>query len=227
MNHINLADHNWLAHSINNNSLRRHLNLLHGAVIDLGCGKTPYKTDILKVADSYVGVDWINSLHDMAQVDVCTDLSRRFPFDDASFDAAVSFQVMEHIAEPSVFLFECNRILKPGGIFLLTVPFMWHVHEAPHDYYRYTSYGLEHILKKAGFGSVQVEANTGFWQMFVLKFNYHTFKYPVPLRWFFIPIWLVGQCLAPLLDYYFRQVVETASYTVLARKALVPLSKDK
>jgi len=49
---------------------------------------------------------------------------------------------------------------------------MWHVHEAPYDYFRYTRYGLEYLLNKNGFVHIEIKENTGFWQTFVLKFNF-------------------------------------------------------
>ena len=190
-----------------------------GLVIDLGCGEAPYKEDILEVADEYIGVDWENSYHESNQVDVIADLTKPLPFEDKYADTVVSFQVMEHLPEPSFFLSECYRILKPGGRIFITVPFMWHVHEAPYDYYRYTRYGLAYMLKKAGFSKMEIKENTEFWQMWVLKFNYHTRRFARgPLKYFWIPIWWFGQKISPILDKYDKNPNETASYTVLAIK---------
>ena len=80
---------------------------------------------------------------------------------------------------------EAYRILKPGRTIILQVPFMWSVHEAPHDYFRYTCYGLQHVFRKAGFMDVRVEATTGFWVMWTLKFNYQSARLirgPWPIR---------------------------------------------
>jgi SAM-dependent methyltransferase len=190
-----------------------------GIVVDLGCGTSPYKMDILKMADQYIGVDWENSLHNQSNVDVFADLTKQLPFSDNYADTLVSFQVMEHLPEPDFFLSECIRILKPAGKLFITVPFMWHVHEAPHDYFRYTQYGLEYMLKKSGFTDISVVANTGFWQMWILKFNYHSARYAHGIfRYFWIPIWWLGQVISPILDSIDSHGEETASYTVIARK---------
>jgi len=133
--------------------------LIKGRVVDLGCGTAPYKSDILKVANEYIGVDWENGLHNQFNVDVFSDLTKPLPFPQAYADTVVSFQVMEHLPEPGFFLKECYRILKCGGVIILTVPFMWHVHEAPHDYYRYTRYGLKYLLEKTGFIEVNIYEN--------------------------------------------------------------------
>jgi SAM-dependent methyltransferase len=132
----------------------------------------------------------------------------------------VSFQVIEHLPEPITFLGECLRILKPGGHLFLTVPFMWHIHEEPYDYFRYTKFGLRHILEKCGFIDIAIVENTGFWQTWVLKFNYHSLFFARGhWRYFWIPLWWLNQTIAPLLDRVNPNYRETASYTVLASKA--------
>jgi hypothetical protein len=96
---------------------------------------------------------------------------------------------------------------------------MWRFHEAPHDYYRYTRYGLDYLLAKSGFRNINIKENTGFWQMWILKFNYHTARFSRgPLKLLWIPIWWVGQTVARILDKFDVHTEECASYTVLARK---------
>jgi len=219
MNSVDKKSFNWLAHQINNRCVLDNLSLVRGRVVDLGCGTAPYTEAILSVADSYTGVDWGSSFHGSEHVDVQADLSAEVPLPDRSVDTVVSFQVMEHLKEPEVFLRECYRLLDDNGGLLLTVPFMWEVHEAPHDYYRFTRHGLEYLLEKVGFAQVRITENTGFWQTAVLKFNYHTAttarKWLQPLL---IPLWWLGQTVAPILDRRRPRPSETASYTVTAIK---------
>ena len=59
--------------------------------------------------------------------------------------------MLEHVFDPDDFLKEINRVMKPGGKLLITVPFVWDEHEQPYDYARYSSFGLEYLLKKIGF----------------------------------------------------------------------------
>ncbi len=219
MNKLSYTTHNWLIHKINNQLLQDNLILIKGRVVDLGCGTSPYKEEILHHAEEYIGVDWENSLHSQTNVDVFADLTQKLPFDDRYTDTVTCFQVMEHLPEPAFFLSECYRILKSDGRLLITVPFMWHVHEAPHDYFRYTRYGLEYLLKKQGFKNINIRETTGFWQMQILKFNYHTNRFAKgPLKFLWLPIWFGGQIIAPLLDQVDKNPNETGSYIATAQK---------
>ena len=59
-------------------------------------------------------------------------------------------QVLEHLPEPAVVLAELHRVMKPGGTLWLTAPLFYAEHERPYDFYRYTRYGLQHLLEGAG-----------------------------------------------------------------------------
>ncbi len=219
MNKIDYFSHNWLALSINNRIVDTNRAIFKGRVVDLGCGACQYKKDILQLAAEYIGVDWAPAQEKETGPDIITDLTQPLPFGDGEFDTAVSFQVMEHLSEPSLFLGECFRILKSNGTLLITVPFMWHIHDAPHDYYRYTSYGLKYLLEKHGFAEIIVQPTTGFWQMLVLKFNYYTYRIGRgPLKFLWSPIWFLGQIIAPILDRIDSHNSETASYWLRAKK---------
>ena len=84
------------------------------------------------------------------------------PFMDASFNCAFGTEVLEHCPEPEVVLKEIYRVLKPGGVFFFTVPFLWNLHEVPHDEYRYTPFSIERHMRNSGFTNVTIKA-TGGW----------------------------------------------------------------
>jgi SAM-dependent methyltransferase len=219
MNKIDYSAHNWLPLKINNQFLERNVHHIRGRVIDLGCGTCQYKSDMLKGADEYIGVDWKGSMHDQSQVDIFANMTEPLPFEDNYGDTVTCFQVMEHLPEPAFFLKEIHRILKPNGCLLLSTPFMWHIHEAPYDFFRYTRYGLEYLLGKAGFAQPTIEEMTGFWQMWILKLNYHSSRLARgPLRYFCIPFWWLGQVLAPTFDRFNKNSTQCAGYFVLAWK---------
>lgn len=192
---------------------------------DLGSGESPYKEFFLKHTDQYVAVDWASSLHDL-KADILADLNKPLPIESEVADTVISLSVMEHLCEPQQFLNEAYRILKGGGAMILQVPFMWWVHEAPHDYFRYTCYGLRYMFEKAGFTEVTVTPQTGFWVMWILKFNYQSTRLirgPWPVRkaiaLLMRVIWAVDQRIAPMLDKYWTCEEETSGYFVVAHKA--------
>ena len=72
------------------------------------------------------------------------------PFRDESFDTVLLLEVLEHVAEPERVLAEIQRVLRIGGVLLLSMPFLYPLHDSPHDYQRYTAPGLMHAVKRAG-----------------------------------------------------------------------------
>jgi|ERR1041384_165087 SAM-dependent methyltransferase len=75
--------------------------------------------------------------------DICTH-----DFGGRSFDVIVLSEVLEHVPAPHLAISNIHRVLRAGGRLILTVPFLFPIHERPHDYYRYTRYGLEYLLRE-------------------------------------------------------------------------------
>ncbi len=222
--HKNRKKHNWLIYENYDFFLLCNKSLFSGALYDLGCGEMPCRDWLLQYADSYTGVDWSNTLHEF-KADISADLNEPLPIENAVADTVVSFSVMEHLREPQQFLCEAHRILKKGGVMILQVPFMWWVHEEPYDYFRYTRHGLKYMFEKAGFADIDVHSQTGFWTMWILKFNYQSIRLirgPWPVRKFMAVlmrlIWAADQRIAPWLDSYWQCEQETAGYFVVAKK---------
>jgi len=122
---------------------------LGGRVLDVGCGVRPYER--LIPAREYVGLE-LDTPEARARhrADAYYD-GTRFPYADADFDGVLCNQVLEHVFEPDAFLNEIGRVLKDGGLLLLTVPFAWDEHEQPRDFGRYSSFGLAALLARHGF----------------------------------------------------------------------------
>lgn len=124
---------------------------IRGKTLDVGCGDKPYEK-IFKNASSYLGMEF-DSPENRARfgkIDVWYD-GGKFPFENAIFDSIIATQVLEHVFNPKEFLSEIARVTKSGGYLLLTVPFVWDEHEKPHDFARYSSFGLAYLLKNSGF----------------------------------------------------------------------------
>jgi SAM-dependent methyltransferase len=221
-------DFNWLIMRMHNEFFEGLQKDLKGVVVDLGCGPMPYRPEITAMGCQYIGVDWPNSLHGV-KPDVASDLNLGVDLPSDSANVVMSISVLEHLYRPTMMLSESLRILKPNGHLYMQVPFQWHVHEAPFDYFRFTSYGLERLLTEAGFEGIEVTPNGGFWAMWVLKFNYQSTRWirgPRPLRWVtrlvLMPVWFVNQALATAMDRIDFNSAEAPSYTAVARKPVPP-----
>lgn len=124
-----------------------------GKTLDIGCGTKPYAH--LYQSNEYVGLE-IDTPQNRAnkQADFYYD-GNNFPFEDASFDSVVANEVFEHVFNPDNFLNEMFRVLKPEGMVLLTMPFVWDEHEQPYDFARYSSFGIKSLLERHGFEVVE------------------------------------------------------------------------
>lgn len=120
-----------------------------GRLIDLGCGKVPLYGAYRSLIDSVTCVDWPQSVHGGNHLDLEVDLSQPLPFADASFDTIILSDVLEHVPSPEALWSEMARLLASGGHVLLNTPFLYGVHEAPHDYGRYTEYALRRFARQA------------------------------------------------------------------------------
>jgi SAM-dependent methyltransferase len=131
-----------------------------GDVFDIGCGNKPYQNLFEGRITSYIGCDVAQS--DQNKVDIicpATDIKAQ----SESFDTVFSTQVLEHVEEPQKMINEAFRVLRAKGYLVISAPFYWEHHEEPYDFFRYTKYGFEYLLKTAGFEIVEVIPNGGKW----------------------------------------------------------------
>jgi SAM-dependent methyltransferase len=122
------------------------------SVLDVGAGIAPFRE--LFDHTRYVTCDWEGSSYDQ-DVDIRAPATA-IPVEDGSFDVVLCTEVLEHVPEPSLVLTEFSRILRRGGLLLMTVPLVWFLHEEPYDYYRYTPHGLRFLLEGAGFAELEI-----------------------------------------------------------------------
>ncbi len=135
--------------------VRARVAELSPIVLDVGCGEAPYK-DLFGDA-RYIGMNY-DSLS--ASPDICGD-ALSLPVRENSVDIVLASQVIEHVRNPFVMLSEIFRVLQPGGYLVLSAPFYWPIHEAPHDYFRFTHYGLSEVITEAGLEIVELRADGG------------------------------------------------------------------
>lgn len=132
----------------------------NGRIIDIGCGNKPYESLFKNIADEYIGCDIVQS--NLNKVDIICEADK-IPLPENSFNTVLSTQTIEHIANHQGLVNESFRLLKAGGIAIISGPSYWPLHEEPFDYFRFTKYGLTHILENAGFEIVEIIPNGGMW----------------------------------------------------------------
>lgn len=130
-----------------------------GKVLDVGCGDKPYR-HLFHDAESYEGIDYAQYSNSKGMGKpgrpdhvFPADYNNTFklPFRSRSYDHVVSFQVLEHHPEPEKMISEMSRVTREGGTLILSAPFIWGLHEEPHDYMRFTHYALVRMLNKYGY----------------------------------------------------------------------------
>jgi SAM-dependent methyltransferase len=116
-----------------------------GRILDAGSGTGAWRP-VLDELGTTTAVD----LSAAGRPDAVADL-KSLPLRDGAFDAVFCSQVLEHERRPEALLHELGRVLRDGGAFVLTAPHISRLHDAPHDYYRFTAYGLRSLAEEAGF----------------------------------------------------------------------------
>jgi SAM-dependent methyltransferase len=123
-----------------------------GRLLDVGCGEKPYECYAPAAVSQWLGVDVPENV--LADVKAYADA---VPLPDASFDTVLCTDVLEHVADPAATVREMARLLRPGGVALLTTPLCYPIHEAPYDFWRFTRYGLRQLFEGAGFEIVDMQ----------------------------------------------------------------------
>lgn len=133
-----------------------------GRLLDIGCGNKPYLKIIDPLVKEYIGCDIVQSSENLVDI-LCQATS--VPLPDESFDTIISTQVIEHVAEHQLLVNEAFRLLRKNGIFIVSGPMYWPLHEEPYDYFRFTKHGFKYILNNAGFTIIEERANGGKWAL--------------------------------------------------------------
>lgn len=207
-------------------------------ILDVGAGSCPYRgyfahcdyftQDVGRLEPEQLrhgGYGQIDFVGDASEIDTA----------DASFDAVICTEMIEHHPEPVRVVREFGRLLRPGGVLLLTAPLGSGIHQEPYHFYGgFTPYWYRRFLSEAGFDDISIEANHGFFRYFgqeSMRFAQLSapwrIKASLPARILWAPLWLA---LAPLLvigfpllgaaiDRFDTEQRFTIGYHIRARKA--------
>ncbi|HKY71738.1 MAG TPA: class I SAM-dependent methyltransferase [Nitrospira sp.] len=139
-----------------NRFLERELNSIpahhRGVLLDLGCGTQPYRSLYEQRFKQVIACD----VELRSPLDVRLDV-RRLPFRDGTVDVVLLTEVIEHLVEGAGVIGEIGRVLKPGGRLLITWPFIYPLHELPHDYLRYSEFAMQSLAAGGGLAITRLE----------------------------------------------------------------------
>lgn len=144
-------------------AVRDAVGSFRGVVLDVGCGFMPYRELVESNAEieKYIGMDLAGSaIYGRVEPDIIWQ-GVTIPLEDASVDCVMATEFLEHHSDPNAVLSEFFRVLKPGGTLFATVPFIWNLHEIPHDEFRYTPYSLDRIIRTSGFKDISIHGLGG------------------------------------------------------------------
>lgn len=144
----------------------REIQQLHrgSSILDLG-GTSVGKRGVFNIEDYGHRVIYAN-ISSRKKPTILADAAA-LPFRENSFDVIVCSEVLEHVYDYRSLLEEALRVLKPQGLLLATVPFMYPQHPDPMDYFRYTEQFFVSHLTSLGYGPVATEKQGGFWSVLV------------------------------------------------------------
>ena len=186
-------------------------------VLDAGAGECQYKRHFREHRYLAVDLGVGDSAWNYGGLDVVADLAA-LPLARSTFDACLNVVTLEHVREPAAVLDEVSRVLRPGGELLLVVPQEWEIHQAPHDYFRYTCHGVRYLLEKSGFISISIQPVGGFFRLLSRRlWNLLEFL-PAPLFPFAAILVAPAAFLLPALDPLDHARNFTLGYICTARK---------
>lgn len=195
-------------------------------VIDVGAGELKYKayfahcqyvSNDLCIGDddwSYAGIDIVSSAYDIS-------------VESDSFDVVLCIQVLEHLDSPDRAFEEFRRILKPGGYAYVSAPLLAGEHQQPHDFFRFTRYGLTSIGERNGLKVLSIAPHGGciiaaevllwaaFWDMLPLR-RQTPARYTIYILLY--PIKIITGLLALMIDAFDRKKSMTINYDVIYQK---------
>ena len=120
-------------------------------LLDVGCGSRPFAWVLDGSVERYWGVDLRTSRFLGQRPPDAYARAEALPVREGSVDTVLGLSMLTYLREPARAVAEAHRVLRPGGALLLEFTQMAPLHDAPHDYFRFTRYGAALLLEQAGF----------------------------------------------------------------------------
>jgi SAM-dependent methyltransferase len=135
----------------------------------------------------------------------------------------LSTQTLEHVEQPQRAVAEMARVLRPGGHLILSAPQTWRVHEQPYDFFRYTRFGLRHLLTSSGLDVLSVVPQGGVWHtvgQIVNNAVHRRIRPYVPLYAMYL-IYLANNMIFDALERAWPDFDEAINHVAVARKPVL------
>jgi SAM-dependent methyltransferase len=183
-------------------------------VLDAGAGEARHRAYFKR--GRYIALDagYGDSAWNYSKLDICGDLTK-IPIRDASVDCILCMVVLEHTRDPRQVILEFARTLKAGGNLVMVVPFLWEEHQIPHDYFRFTRYGVRSLFDSSPFNLDRVDPIGGFFWLCARRSVGFLSFFQGGWRWllFFLLAPFFG-LLLPLILYFMDGLDKAKNYSL-------------
>ena len=190
-----------------------------GKCLDAGCGDMPYKEYLDLLVNTYDTLDFEAHVPGIKYIGDIQDMSM---IKNDVYDTVVCFEVLEHVSNPFQAVSEIKRVLKNNGILVLSVPHLSRLHDMPHDYFRFTKFGLKSLLEQNRFQVLEIVPRGGLFSFLGHQFSniFLSLLWHIPVIKsiaFYINKWLVV-ILSYFLDRYIdKNKLFALGYSAVAR----------
>lgn len=189
------------------------LKYISGKTLDLGAGSAKYRNIIKQKTSEYITFDMVAG----PNIDIVGDVLN-LSFADGTFETIISSQVLEHVEKPWIMIKEIHRVLRFGGICILTAPFLVPFHPDPHDYFRYTTEGMKSLFKNEGFEIIECDS---YGQPFSVLSEFIRFSWFNPYQKAKKGNWKINNLMgkiAQFLNKFTKNKIIYANVYIMARK---------
>lgn len=149
-----------------------------GKLIDIGCGRMPYRDLLETRVAQYYAVDepQVSKLYKNKYTpDLYAD-AHNLPLPNRSFDICLLLEVLEYFHSPSLALSEVSRILKKNGTLIVSSPFMYPIHDGKYDRNRFTKTQIQNLLENTGFRLIKIKNQGNFFEFWMQSLLVYLFK---------------------------------------------------
>lgn len=186
-------------------------------LLDAGAGESQYRHLFPQCRYTAVDLAIGDQSWNYSKLDALANLLS-LPFRNASFAAVLSIVTLEHVSDPLQALREMGRVSATGSRLFLVVPMEWEVHQHPHDYFRFTRYAVEHLLRESGWKITRIDPGGGFFRLLSRRLMNALQFFPTPLMALLAVFVAPTALLVGALDFLDKKRDYTLGYFVEAER---------